>query len=119
VHTWQGEFDAPRLLQDIAPRYPDAIFLLGHSGASDRPDAERLVLENPNVFLEWCGSFTNPADWGETLRRVGNHRLVYGTDGMGHDPAWELGRLLSLDVPDETFHPILGETMRSLLARRR
>jgi predicted TIM-barrel fold metal-dependent hydrolase len=107
------------MLRDIAPRYPNAIFLLGHSGAGDRPDAETLVQENSNVYLEWCGSFTHPVDWRETLERVGNRRLIFGTDGMGHDPAWEFGRLLSLDMPDETFLPILGDNMRGILARRR
>jgi len=118
LHTWQGEFNAPRMLRDIVPRYPNAIFLLGHSGASDRPDAETLVRENPNVYLEWCGSFTNPVDWRGTLERLGNRRLVYGSDAMGHHPAWEMGRLLSLDVPDETLLPILGDNMRDILARR-
>lgn len=36
-------------------------------------------------------------DWCETLERIGNHRLVYGSDFIsweskwGHDPAWENG----------------------------
>jgi len=55
----------------------------------------------------------------ETLARVGHRRLVFGTDAMGHHPAWEMGRLLSLDVPDEIFLPILGGTMREILSRRR
>jgi len=119
IHTWSSQYNAPRMLRDIAPRYPNAILLLGHSGASDRPDAEELVQANPNVYFEWCGSFTYPVDWRETLERVGNRRLVYGSDGMGHDPAWEMGRLLSLDMPEETFPPILGGNMRRILAQRR
>ena len=125
LHTWDDQYDAPIMLKDIVTRYPNAIFLLGHSGNADRGDAEMLALENQNVYLEWCGSFMNPADWRETLERIGNHRLVYGSDFIsweaqwGHDPAWEMGRLLSLEVPDETLIPILGENMRKILARRR
>jgi len=119
VHTWNSKYNAPKMLVDIAPKYPNAIFLLGHSGSDDRPDAEKLALENSNVFLEWCGSFVNPTDWRETLERLGNRRLVYGSDSMGHHPAWEMGRLLSLDVPDEIFSPILGNNMRGILARRK
>jgi hypothetical protein len=37
---------------------------------------------------------------------------------MGHDPAWEFGRLLSLNMPDEVFLPILGDNMRGILDRR-
>jgi len=119
LHTWQGAHSAPRMLRDIAPRYPNAFLLLGHSGAGDRPDAEALARENPNVFLEWCGSFTNTEEWDGTLARLGSDRLIYGTDGMLHDPAWEMGRLLSINVPDEMLRPILGENMRGILAKRR
>jgi hypothetical protein len=119
LHTWQGPHSAPRMLREIAPKYPNAFFLLGHSGAGDRPDAEALALDNPNVFLEWCGSFTNTEEWDGALARLGSGRLIYGTDGMLHDPAWEMGRLLSIDVPDETLLPILGDNMRAILAQRR
>ena len=124
LHTWNDKVDAPKMLTDIVPRYPNATFILGHSGNTDRPDAEKLALENPNVYLEWCGSFLNPTDWRETLDRLGNRRILYGSDFIswearwGHDPVWEMGRLLSLDVPDETLLPILGSNMRSILARR-
>ncbi|MCE5345176.1 MAG: amidohydrolase family protein [Bacteroidales bacterium] len=125
LHTWEGNYNAPKMLKDIAPRYPDATIILGHSSSGDRPDAEKLAQENPNVYLEWCGSFCNPADWCETLERLGNRRLVYGSDGVtwenqwGHSPAWEMGRLLSLNVPDETLLPILGDNMRGILSWRR
>ena len=125
LHTWSTKNSSPKLLTDIAPRYPNAFFLLGHSGNTDRPDAEQLALDNPNVYLEWCGSFVNPADWCETIKRIGNDRIVYGSDGISgeekwlHNPVWEIGRLLSLDVSDETLLPILGDNMRSILAQRK
>ena len=125
LHTWNDKVDAPKMLTEIVPRYPNATFILGHSGNTDRPDAEKLALDNPNVYLEWCGSFVNPTDWRETLERLGNRRILYGSDFIswearwGHDPAWEMGRLLSLDVPDETLIPILGSNMRGILARRK
>jgi uncharacterized protein len=124
LHTWDDKYDAQKMLTDIVARYPNAIFILGHSGNADRMDAEILARENPNVYLEWCGSFLNPTDRRETLDRLGNNRLVYGSDFIswesqwGHDPAWEMGRLLSLDVPDETLIPILGANMRKILAQR-
>ncbi|MHB0939917.1 MAG: amidohydrolase family protein [Armatimonadota bacterium] len=119
LHTWKGPYNDPAMLKEIAPRYPDASFLLGHSGGSDRTSAEELALANPNVYLEWCGSFCTRQSWEDTLARVGNRQVVYGTDGIFHDPSWELGRLLSLDVPDSTLLPILGDNMREILARRR
>jgi hypothetical protein len=45
--------------------------------------------------------------------------MLFGTDGMLHNPVWELGRLLSLDLPEAQIRPMLGETMQGILARRR
>ncbi len=124
LHTWNDKVDAPKMLTEIVPRYPNATFILGHSGNTDRHDAEMLALQNPNVYLEWCGSFLDPTDWRETFERLGNRRILYGSDFIswesrwGHDAAWEMGRLLSMDVPDETLLPILGSNMRGILEKR-
>lgn len=124
LHTWNDNVDAPKMLTEIVPRYPNATFIMGHSGNTDRPDAEKLAQDNPNVFLEWCGSFIDPTDWRETMETLGNRRILYGSDFIswesqwGHDAAWEMGRLLSMDVPDETLLPILGSNMRGILRKR-
>jgi len=94
LHTWNGPYNDPAMLKEIAPKYPDASFLLGHSGGGDRTSSEELALANPNVYLEWCGSFCSRQSWEDTLARIGNRQVVYGTDGIFHDPSWELGRLL-------------------------
>jgi predicted TIM-barrel fold metal-dependent hydrolase len=117
-HTW-GRDDI-LALQDVVKRYPHAHFLLGHSGGPNdgRVEAEALAQENPNVYLEWCGSFCSTIAWEETLRKVGARQVVFGTDAMVHDFNWELGRLLSLDVPDKALIAILGGNMRRILALR-
>jgi uncharacterized protein len=119
LHTWDDPFDTPALLKDIAKDYPDAAFLLGHSGGGTpgRLEAHELAAQRPNVYLEFCGSFCTPIPWEETLKLVEASRVIFGTDAMGHDMAWELARLLSLNVPEETLVPILGANMRRVLAR--
>ena len=121
IHTWGGGYDSPALLKDIARKYPEASFLLGHTGGSDtgRAEAEALALENPNVYLEWCGSFCSSTLWEDTLKKVNPRQVVFGTDAVAHGIPWELGRLLSLDVPDKILVPILGANMRRILARRK
>jgi predicted TIM-barrel fold metal-dependent hydrolase len=117
LHTWDGNYGTPSLLKDIAPKYPNAKFLLGHSGGGNkgRIEAEELALANNNVYLEWCGSFLCTIPWEETIERVGNKKIVFGTDTYFHEPAWELGRLLSLNIPDSSLVPILGGNMRNIL----
>lgn len=118
-HTWSK--DDVGLLQDVARKYPQAHFLLGHSGGTEegRREAESIVPKNPNIYLEWCGSFCNTVAWEQTLQKVSPRQVIYGTDAMAHDIYWEIGRLLSLDVPDKILIPILGQNMRRILALRR
>jgi hypothetical protein len=122
LHTWNSRYNGIKMLNDIVPKYPHAIFILGHSGNTDRPDGEKLAKDYPNVYLEWCGSFMNPSDWRETIDRIGNHRILFGSDGVswetmwGHSPAWEMGRLLSMDLPDNIFIPMLGGNISKILS---
>jgi predicted TIM-barrel fold metal-dependent hydrolase len=121
LHTWQGPYNSPSMLKEIVKTFPQAKFLMGHSGGGDvgRREAEELAIANPNVYLEWCGSFTSNTPFEDTIQRVGNKQIIFGTDAAAHSPAWEIGRLLSLDVPDETLLPILGSNMREILRARR
>ena len=118
-HTW-GKDDIINL-KDVVKKYPGAQFLLGHSGGGDdgRIEAEILAQNNKNVYLEWCGSFCTNRSWNDTIDLVGPGKIVFGTDAMAHGIDWELGRLLSLDVPDNVIRPILGENMRRILKMRR
>lgn len=120
-HTWDGQHDSPAMLKDIVKAYPHAVFLLGHSGGGDRGRAEatELAEQNANVVLEWCGSFCSSVPWEQTLARIGSGKVVFGTDGYLHGVPWELGRLLSLPVPDAKLVPILGANMAHILAGRR
>jgi len=121
LHTWEGNLVTPAMLEDIAPAYPNAIFILGHSGGGNkgRREAEELALRNGNVFLEFCGSFTASIPYEETVRRVGSSRVLFGTDAMFHSPVWELGRALSMNIPEEELVPIMGGNFRKILSLRR
>jgi predicted TIM-barrel fold metal-dependent hydrolase len=120
MHTWDGDYDSPAMMKDLVDEYPDVSFLFGHSGGGNkgRQEVTELAEGHPNVFLEWCGSFCSTIRWEETLAKVGVRQVVFGTDAMAHDFDWELGRLLSLDVPDSKLIPILGQNMQRVLARR-
>jgi predicted TIM-barrel fold metal-dependent hydrolase len=120
VHTWDDRWNSPRLLTEVVKNHPNASFLLGHSGGGTegRIEAIELARRFPNVFLEFCGSFTTDYPWPETFSQVGFDRVVFGSDGGGaHDQAWELGHLLSQPVPDEKLRPVLAATMQTILAR--
>lgn len=118
-HTWGDRYDAPRLFRDILPNYPNLRLIIGHSGGSelqDRLDAEELLRQFPNVYLDSCATFCCPRPWQEAIRQFGNTRFLFGSDAGGHNEAYELGLLLSLPLPDQQLMPILGENWRRLQA---
>ncbi len=120
MHTWSDPFNSPAMFRDLLREYPDISFLFGHSGGVDagRREMEEVAVEHLNAYMEWCGSFCSTILWEETLRKVPPRQIVFGSDAMPHSLVWELGRLLSIDVPDPVIQPILGDNMRRILGRR-
>ncbi|MDY0169866.1 MAG: amidohydrolase family protein [Thermoguttaceae bacterium] len=118
IHTWDDRYNSPAMLEGIAAEHPEAVFILGHSGGgtAGRLEAESLAQAHANVYLEFCGTFTTPRPFETSLRLVGRDRVLFGSDTAAHDQAWELGRYLSMPLPDEELLPGLGENMRRLLA---
>jgi len=117
LHTWNDKYNSPAMLTDIVKQYPNAIFLLGHSGGGTggRLEAEELVLNNDNVYLEFCGTFTTPMPFEDSANKVGWNKVVFGSDTGAHCEAWELGRYLSMPLPDEVLTPGLAENMIQIL----
>jgi predicted TIM-barrel fold metal-dependent hydrolase len=117
LHTWDDKYNSPAMLKDIVTKYPNAKFILGHSGGGSRgrKEAEELALANPNVFLEFCGSFTTPLPFEDSAAKVGWEQVIFGSDTGAHSEAWELGRFLSMPVPDDVLADALGTNFDKIL----
>lgn len=119
IHTWNDKYNSPGILKDIVKKYSRAQFILGHSGGGTegRLEAEELAMKNKNVYLEYCGSFTTPLDWVDTFDKAGFDNTVFGSDTYCHDLAWELGRLLSIPVPDQKLVPVFSSNFEKILSK--
>ena len=119
-HTWNDSWNAPLMLSDVVGRYPNAKFILGHSGggAAGRLEAEELALRFPNVYLELCGTFCSERSVLESMQVLGNHRFVFGSDTGAHNQSYELAALLSIPLPDQQLIPILGANFNKILKDR-
>jgi len=120
LHTWDDKYNSPVMLSEIVKKYPNAIFLLGHSGGgtSGRFEAIELVKDNDNVYLEFCGSFTTSELFENAIVQVGIEKVVYGSDTSGHSEVWELGRFLSLPLDDNELRPALAKNMENIFKKR-
>lgn len=112
LHCWGNGCGSPMKCAEAAIKWPDAKVILGHSGGNEIGKRESLqVAQDPrfsNVYFEFCGSFPANSGWKEMLEVIDYRRVLYGTDACLHDIAWEMGRLLSEDIPDEQLTAILG-----------
>lgn len=119
IHSWADPYGSADNIAEVALRYPNATWIVGHMGGptEGRHQCERIA-QDPrykNVVFEFCGSFTTEVLVEESLEYIDYKRLVFGTDTVVHDVAWELGRLLSMDLPDEWLTAILGNNMKRIL----
>lgn len=123
IHTWEGVHGTAQQTADVASKYPNASFIFGHTGGGSQGRRQcEAVASDPrydNCLFEFCGSFTSEIEWTDTLQRIDYRRVLFGTDTIVHDIAWEMGRLLSLDIPDDRLRAILGGNMRRILDRIR
>jgi predicted TIM-barrel fold metal-dependent hydrolase len=121
LHTWGGtSTSAPSQVNGVAGDYPQASFLLGHSGGTWAGHLEAIEVARrwPNVYLETCISRSpfGALEW--MVREVGAERVLFGTDQPFIDPRPQLGRVAFAKLTDGEKTAILGGNARRLLARK-
>jgi len=117
AHTWGGSaLDGPRVVREVAERYPRVKLLLGHSCHGEWDEAVALARDFSNVYLELTAVFDDRGVLEKFVREVGSERLLFGTDLPWFDPHQAVGALLSADIDDEDRHNICHRNAEALLA---
>ena len=116
-HTGTEPNALPRYLDVIAPRFPTAYLIAGHSGnvAGPRAQAIAATRANPNVYLETCSSFRTPGVIEELVERAGADRVLFGSDTPLMDPRCQIGKIITAAIPAAAKRQILGENAARLL----
>jgi uncharacterized protein len=139
VHTWGGTtYNSPGQLAEVAARYPDATFIMGHSGYGDWATAVGAARDLPNVYLEltavyaadnfsllsfcpeWRFRSSSPGINGvieHMVEHAGSHKIVFGTDLPWYSPHYAAGSILFAHIDDEDRHNILHRNAERLLGQ--
>ncbi|TMR99718.1 amidohydrolase family protein [Nonomuraea basaltis] len=120
THTFSGSpYNDLALVGEVAGRYPRATILAGHSGVTPLgiDEAIEVAERHERVILEVCGSYNTGADIVRMVRRLGAHRVVYGSDFPFIDLRMSLGRILFSDLSDDDRAAVLGGTITALLGK--
>ncbi len=115
AHTWGGSsLDGPAVVREVAARYPNVRFLLGHSCHGEWDAAVQLTHDFPHVYLELTAVFDDRGVIEKFAREAGSERMLFGTDLPWFDPHHAMGVLLSADISDEDRHNICHRNAEAL-----
>jgi predicted TIM-barrel fold metal-dependent hydrolase len=117
-HTGTPISAMPHQLANLARRFPNVNFLMGHSGHTDLVrDAISAALRSENIFLET--SFVYVAIINQALEKIGSERIIFGSDMPRSDLVMELAKFKDVEMTDRARKRIFsGNIMRILQGGR-
>jgi len=116
------EADLPVRLTESLPftlalieRFPERAFIIPHMGLRNGGCSRVLnaLAANPRIYFDT--SVVQPNEG--MVRTVGAHRVLFGSDAPGGDPARAIRDVRSLNLPPEQITAILGGNAQALLRR--
>ena len=108
---------APRRFVGLAQRFTRVRWLLAHSG-NVRPGQEQAVEAAracPNIYLETCTSFGEHGTIEYLVEGAGADRVLFGSDMPLMDARYQLGRIVTADIPEDAKRKVLGLNATRLL----
>lgn len=106
---------------DLARTYPDAQWVIAHSGGSYGMARQVVAAmkEAPNIWAELTLTPVTNGVIEMMVSEVGDDRILFGTDAPMRDPRQQFGWVVWADLPVESREKILGKNFRRLLNMRR
>lgn len=116
-HTWgHSLYNPPRMIAELARRYPRIRFLMGHSAPGECDQAIALAAELPNVYLELCDTHRLNGIVRKMVRAATSEKVLFGTDMPWYDPHYGLGCVLFSGIGDADIANIMHHNAVRLLA---
>jgi len=106
-------------IEKLAPRYPDALFIIAHAGASYRVAGKviPLAVEFDNVYLEINYTSVPYGMISHLVRNAPLGKILFGTDTPMRDPAPIVGWVVYDHISDEERAKVLGGNFRRIIEK--
>jgi uncharacterized protein len=121
-----GEYAHPRLVGNLAGRFPEVTVIMGHTGGGQWLEAIWQAKAHDNILLDTCSidtSTTGVVDNSTTVSvveyavdLVGAERVVFGSDCPALNLGVEKAKVEFTNLTREQKDMILGENMARVLA---
>jgi uncharacterized protein len=116
IHCGHPIFTLPWSIEELAVRFPAAKIIIGHMGHGNVVyinGSIDVALRNPNVYLETSGMPMH-TKIREAYERVGETRVLFGTDVPFHHPIVEIAKVQHSGLPPEGVERVLSKNGRLL-----
>ena len=118
LHTWAEERDFTEV-RELATRYPDAAFLMAHSGVMAEERFTELARQVPNVYLDTAMSRLPRGLVERLVAGAGADKVLWGSDALFLSLTYEVGRALGAKLSDDVKRQIMGGNARRILGNIR
>jgi predicted TIM-barrel fold metal-dependent hydrolase len=117
-HTGTANFAMPFQLAELARRFPNTAFIMGHGGSSDYwYDVRPVLALQPNVYLEISKVPPSAIHAVLTAHPSWRSRIIFGSNLPAASYAAELSKVPSLTDDHEVQTAIMGRNTERLLGR--
>jgi predicted TIM-barrel fold metal-dependent hydrolase len=116
IHCGHPIFTLPWSIEELAVSFPAAKIILGHMGHGNIVyinGAIDVAERNPNVYLETSGMPMH-TKIAEAVRRVGEDRVLFGSDAPFHEVGVEVRKVQVSGLSDELVGRVLEKNARKL-----
>jgi predicted TIM-barrel fold metal-dependent hydrolase len=116
IHSGESWNSHPTLIGDLAERFPDVTYIIGHSGLWEfHRQAIITAQRSPNVYLD-VAEVAPPGVISTLVAEVGADRVLYGSDHPFIPFGFEIGKVAKYSGLDpEQLRKILGENIARIL----
>ena len=123
-HT-RDDHGRPALFADLLEAFPRLTVVLAHLASAYWDERADLAERFPNVVFDTAGGFGNPMhtargesralpeqDAVRLIRKIGPHRVMFGSDGPAFDPFWQAHQLARLPMERGELDLMLAGTAK-------
>ncbi|MDO8685076.1 MAG: amidohydrolase family protein, partial [Clostridiales bacterium] len=118
AHTWSGSpYNGIEEVEKILKKYPDIVFIAGHSIYGEWEGAARLARQYPNFYLELTAVLHLRGAVDYLVEKSGSEKILFGTDLPWFSTYHGIGALLSAKIGDDDRRNIFYRNGQKLLKR--
>lgn len=104
-------------LVKLSTEFEDVSFILGHAGTINLDlNAINLIKNYKNIYFETSGGFTFVIK--EAINRLGEERVIFGTEYPLEHPRPEIEKYLVLDLEESLWRKVTNTNIRNLIKWR-